>query len=99
MRLTSRFAQQSDDRARKGGTGYGELRDIAYNVRWAAEANIGGNTVLMLLDTGSSDTWVLAPGWQCLNSTGDAQPDESACNAGPVWNGKLSPSQVTMRRC
>jgi hypothetical protein len=89
MHLTSRSAPRSNDRARKRGTGYESLRDLEYNSRWAAEANIGGNTVLMSLDTGSSDTWVLAAGWQCLNSTGGSQPEESACNTGPAWNGKL----------
>jgi hypothetical protein len=91
MHLTSRSVPRSNDRARKRGKGFESLRDLEYNGRWAAEANIGGNTVLMSLDTGSSDTWVLAPGWQCFNSTGGSQPGESACHTGPVWNGKLSP--------
>jgi hypothetical protein len=96
MQLTSRSSSRSNDRARKRGTGFESLRDLEYNSRWAAEAKIGGNTVLMSLDTGSSDTWVVAPDWQCLNSTGGSQPEESACNTGPVWNGNLSP---TPSRC
>ncbi|KAL5120566.1 hypothetical protein ACEQ8H_001585 [Pleosporales sp. CAS-2024a] len=90
MRLTSRSASRSHDRARKRGTNFGSLRNLGYNNRWAIEANIGGNTVLMTLDTGSSDTWVLAPGWQCLHSTGGLQSQQSACNTGPVWNGTVT---------
>lgn len=39
-----------------------------------------------MVDTGSSDTWVVEEGFECLDiDSGDAVP-ESTCNFGPVYS-------------
>jgi aspergillopepsin I len=37
---------------------------------YVAEVGWGNETYSMILDTGSSDTWILKEGFQCLDSTG-----------------------------
>jgi aspergillopepsin I len=37
---------------------------------YVAEVGWGNETFSMILDTGSSDTWILQEGFQCLDSTG-----------------------------
>lgn len=45
--------------ARGGVTGSAPL--ISYNRKWAAKVSIGGQTVLLEIDTGSFDLWVYGP--------------------------------------
>jgi hypothetical protein len=46
----------------------------------------GDQTFNVLVDTGSSDTWLLAEGAQCFNFTSGAMVSGLACNFGPKWN-------------
>lgn len=39
-------------------------------VNYVAQVGWGNETYSMMLDTGSSDTWILQKGFQCLDSTG-----------------------------
>jgi aspergillopepsin I len=51
---------------------------------FATEITFGKETFLALVDTGSSDTWIVEKGFQCL-SLGDASEPEAACNFGPTY--------------
>jgi hypothetical protein len=42
-----------------------------FQLNYVADVQWGNQTFSMLLDSGSSDTWVLQEGFQCINSTGN----------------------------
>lgn len=59
---------------RRQSTGNGKGGLAAINnpgqANYVAEVGWGNETFSMILDTGSSDTWILQEGFQCLDSTG-----------------------------
>lgn len=61
--------RQSSGNSTSGGiTTISNPQQLAY----VAEVTWGNQTFDMLLDTGSSDTWLLQEGFQCLSSNGTA---------------------------
>ena len=57
------------------------------NVEWA------GQNLLAILDTGSSDTWLVQQGFKCVDANGKPQP-EAECNFGPTFNGTFNHGTV-----
>lgn len=55
-----------------------------------AEITIGNQTVLLFLDTGSSDIWVAKTGYQCLNNTDNSILPREACGYSPGYD--ISPT-------
>ncbi|KAM0340372.1 hypothetical protein ACHAPU_010508 [Fusarium lateritium] len=53
-------------------TEYGTIYDI--------EVQFGNQSFMLLVDTGSSDTWVLQTGYQCINSSDNLVLPQAACN-------------------
>ena len=45
---------------------------------------MGKETFMALVDTGSSDTWIVEKGFQCL-TLGDVLEPEAECNFGPTY--------------
>jgi hypothetical protein len=50
------------------------------------EVMFGNQTFQLLLDTGSSDVWVVATGYLCINATDNTELPESACNYGKTYS-------------
>jgi hypothetical protein len=48
-----------------------------------------GTKVLAIFDTGSSDTWLIQSGFQCVDSAGKNQTQET-CAFGPTFNGTFN---------
>jgi hypothetical protein len=44
---------------------------------------LGNQTFPFLVDTGSTDLWVLQEGWACINDTSNAILPQEACTFGP----------------
>jgi hypothetical protein len=55
---------------------------------YLTEITFGDATVQVVLDTGSSDTWLVQKGFQCVDSNGKKQ-GQSACAFGPTFNGTI----------
>lgn len=55
-----------------------------------ADIKFGTQSLQALLDTGSSDTWVVGKGFECLDKTTGSPQPESACEYGPTYT--LSPT-------
>ncbi|KAJ7458601.1 aspartic peptidase domain-containing protein [Mycena latifolia] len=67
------------------------LTGANFDHEYVTDATFGGQKFKLIVDTGSSDTWVIQQGFTCLNpDTGDPQPAQS-CNFGPGF----SPAQST----
>lgn len=60
---------------------------------YLVDITFGGQDVTVILDTGSSDTWLIQSGFQCTDSSGNSV-DESQCQFGPVYNGGFT-SQIS----
>ncbi|KAK1597549.1 eukaryotic aspartyl protease [Colletotrichum navitas] len=54
-----------------------------YGTQYAVEVTWDGQPVNMILDTGSSDTWVTASNFTCTNLAGTAAYSQEACGFGP----------------
>jgi len=53
---------------------------------FATPVTFGTQTFDFIVDTGSSDTWVIESGFQCVNITTSAPIPEADCDFGPTWN-------------
>ncbi|KAK5120470.1 hypothetical protein LTR85_006125 [Meristemomyces frigidus] len=62
-------------------------------VEWAATITFGGEDVLVIRNTGSSDTWLVQQGFQCvdINGTDIAEAD---CYFGPTYNGTFTEGEI-----
>lgn len=50
------------------------------------EVAFGNQTFQLLLDTGSSDIWVVTNGYQCINATDTAESPGFTCNFGLTYH-------------
>jgi hypothetical protein len=55
-------------------------------IEYLVDITFGTETVSVILDTGSSDTWLIQSGFTCTDSSGATQP-ASSCQFGPTYNG------------
>jgi hypothetical protein len=60
---------------------------------YLAEITIDGVKVKAIVDTGSSDTWLIQKGFKCVDVSGISQP-ESACAFGPVYTGSFGSNKI-----
>jgi len=54
-------------------------------LNFLAQISFGDQTFDAILDSGSSDTWLIQTGFTCYDPSSGAQVDESYCNFGPTW--------------
>jgi len=66
--------------------GVAKLRNLLQDSIWAVKITMDGQPTYLALDTGSSDTWVVQSGFQCVDKHGRNQT-EDACNFGPAYQG------------
>jgi hypothetical protein len=73
------------NRRRGAPTGVGNVTSVdRYDSQYATEVLLNGRLVQLVLDTGSADTWVRGPNFQCLNDPNGTQP---TCNLGAAYAG------------
>ena len=60
--------------------------------QFLTDIQVNGVNFLVVVDTGSSDTWIVERGFQCLYSEANAQL-ESQCGFGPMW----TPDKILMQ--
>lgn len=61
-----------------------ELQTNAYGTTFAVNVTLGGDqTFPLLVDTGSSDLWVVQSDWICVNDTSNATLPQEDCGLGP----------------
>jgi hypothetical protein len=70
-----------------GGTGYQNITPATtYGTQYALDVTFGGVPLSLLLDTGSSDTWIVQEGFRCVDYA-DEDVDEATCGFGPAYPG------------
>jgi hypothetical protein len=63
-------------------------QEYLISIEWA------GTSYTMILDTGSSDTWLIASGFTCVNANGQTQ-SEASCDFGPVGPSSFEDGQIS----
>ena len=63
-------------------------QEYLVSIEWA------GESYTAILDTGSSDTWLIQSGFTCLDANGQQQSD-STCNFGPPFAGTYDDGQIS----
>jgi hypothetical protein len=70
-----------------GGHGYQNITSTtAYGTQYAIDCTVADTPLKLLLDTGSSDTWIVQEGFHCVDYAGE-HIDEGACGFGPAYPG------------
>lgn len=70
------------------------LLSLEIGEEFATNITFGGQTFVSIVDTGSSDTWVVEKGFQCVNITTEAPLPEDQCFFGPAFASDSSFSQI-----
>jgi hypothetical protein len=64
-----------------------------YDTEYIVDITVGKQTVKVILDTGSSDTWLIKKGFQCVSAS--HQPTtEDTCHFGSVYNGNFAQGPI-----
>lgn len=58
-------------------------------IEYLADITFGTQAVKVVLDTGSSDTWLIQQGFKCTDANGNSQP-VATCNFGPAYSGTIT---------
>lgn len=65
----------------------------AFESEYAVEVTYGTDTVKLILDTGSSDTWLAQKGFVCVDYELEEFP-ESDCDFGPLYDGTFADGKI-----
>lgn len=77
-----------------GGYGYENINsETAYGTQYGIQILVDGNPVQVILDTGSSDTWVVHYDFECITEFGETVP-QSACYFGPLYQGDFQDGDI-----
>jgi len=86
-RLTRRSSGPETNAGRRlaGPIGTAKALPVSIPAEYLAEVQAGGHRYALRIDTGSSDTWFVKDGFQCL---------VSHCNLGPMFKGEFPGGQI-----
>jgi len=63
-------------------------QEYLVSIEWA------GTSYTVIVDSGSSDTWLIKSGFECLDANGNEQSD-SSCDFGPPFTGTFDDGQIS----
>jgi Eukaryotic aspartyl protease len=69
------------------------LTSAASGSEYLTQITFGSTPVQVIVDTGSSDTWLIESAFQCVDVNGNAQA-QSVCNFGPAYPGTFGANQI-----
>lgn len=58
-------------------------------IEYLADITFGTQAVKVILDTGSSDSWLIQKGFKCTDANGNSQ-SAATCNFGPAYTGTIT---------
>jgi hypothetical protein len=74
------------------GTGYAKA--VAHQVEYITEVGFGDKNFSLIIDTGSSDTWVARSTFVCLERGRNSPLPLKDCAFGPLYNGDFPGGQI-----
>ena len=72
-------------KGKKPSSGNGELISLFEGEEYATSITFGTQSFDVIVDTGSSDTWVVKEGFECINLSTGKKTNESECEFGPAY--------------
>ncbi|KAJ5894202.1 acid protease [Penicillium taxi] len=76
-------------------SGSSTLISLAEGEEYATSITIGTQTFEVIVDTGSSDTWVVEEGFTCIDLDTGEDTTESACDFGPTYTPDSTLSKIS----
>jgi hypothetical protein len=67
--------------------------DNAGDVEYLVPIQWGSQSFNVILDTGSSDTWLASSSFQCIDANGNSQA-QSQCDFGPLFQGDFGSNKI-----
>ncbi|PVH71561.1 acid protease [Cadophora sp. DSE1049] len=67
------------------GYGSAEITSVQLGQAWYTPLIVGGRTYKLMIDTGSSDTWIVTKDFTCIGEGGVVLP-QADCNFGPKYS-------------
>jgi hypothetical protein len=77
--------------------GTADLLSINAGSVFVAPLDAGGETFYVVIDTGSSDTWLINNKYTCVDPTDSEVIDESQCGFGPTYSVSAAAKQIDNR--
>jgi aspergillopepsin I len=72
-------------KSKKTSSGSGELISLFEGEEYATPITFGTQDFDVIVDTGSSDTWVVKEGFECIDLATGKKTTESSCEFGPAY--------------
>jgi len=77
--------------------GTADLLSVGAGSVFLAPLDAGGQTFYVVIDTGSSDTWLINNEYTCVNPRNSSVIDESNCGFGPTYSVTATAEQIDNR--
>jgi len=77
--------------------GTADLLSVGVGSVFLAPLDAGGQTFYVVIDTGSSDTWLINNEYTCVNPRNSSVIDESNCGFGPTYSVTATAEQIDNR--
>ncbi|KAK0727983.1 aspartic peptidase domain-containing protein [Lasiosphaeria miniovina] len=77
----------------EGPTGIATALPAYHDVEYLADVKVGNHKYSLIIDTGSSDTWLVKEGFQCLDANHHVV-NQLLCNFGPKYKGDFPDGQI-----
>ncbi|KAL3256127.1 hypothetical protein ABHI18_007824 [Aspergillus niger] len=79
---------------RSTSSGSSSLISLFEGEEFATSITIGGDSFDVIVDTGSSDTWVVKTGFTCIDLDTGRETSESSCDFGSTWTVESSFKEI-----
>lgn len=93
MGASSAAPAPAEDPASGGAVGVGIVRNMQHQAEYVMDVGFDGKNFSMIVDTGSSDTWIVSSSFQCYSRLRRVVPLAN-CQLGPAFNGKPSGGMI-----
>ena len=77
-----------------GTFGITNITETEFSQEFLAPITVGGQSFKAIIDTGSSDTWLIRSGFQCFDPSTNALSPESDCDFGPSYTPSSTFKQI-----
>ncbi len=74
--------------------GWGQVRAAQHGIEYITDVKAGNGVYQLIVDTGSSDTWIVKSNFSCLNTRDYNTRNWGTCNFGSEFKGEFSGGKI-----